>query len=70
VKGFSRLSVFLVLAVVVFAIHMVPLYYLAGHKLVSASLVVSIVGLIILKHLGLFGPFYAAFGRRSQKLRK
>lgn len=67
--GISRLWVFLGLAVIVIAIHMVPLYYLTAHKLVSTSLVLSILGLIILKHLGLFGPLYAAFRRRSRKLR-
>jgi hypothetical protein len=66
----SRLWVVPVLAAIVIAIHAFPLYYIAAHKLVSTSLVVSILGLIILKHLGLFGPVYAALRRRSQRLRK
>lgn len=66
----SRLWVFLVVAVIVVAIHALPLYYLSAHRLVSTSLAVSILGLIILKHLGRGRPLYSALRRGWQRLRK
>jgi O-antigen ligase len=57
-------------AVVLIAAHLFPLYYLLSHKVLSASVVAGLLLVVLIKHLGMIGPVYALFRRRSQKLKK
>jgi hypothetical protein len=41
--------------------HSVVLYYGLAHAALSAAVVSGLIGLILIKHLGLFGPLYALF---------
>ncbi len=47
------------------AVHSVILYRVLPHTALSAGVVSGAIVLIVLKHLGLFGPLYALFRRRS-----
>jgi hypothetical protein len=57
-------------AVVLIAAHLFPLYYLFSHKVLSASIVAGVLLVVLIKHLGIIGPVYAFFRRRSHKLKK
>ncbi len=47
------------------AVHAVILYRVLPHTALSAGVVSGAVVLIVLKHLGLLGPLYGLFRRRS-----
>ncbi|MGH9563832.1 MAG: hypothetical protein ACRD3S_20455 [Terracidiphilus sp.] len=63
----GRLWMMAVLALVLIAVHGSILYYASSHLALSAGMVVGIVGLIVVKHLGLFGPAFALLRRRWRK---
>jgi hypothetical protein len=66
-KGHSiprgRTGAVVALAVLLIAGHGVILYYASSHLALSAGLVSGVILLIVIKHLGLFGPVYALFRR-------
>jgi hypothetical protein len=70
-KGHSlprvRTGALVALAVVLMAGHGVILYYASSHLALSAGLVSGVFLLIVIKHLGLFGPAYAVLRRRWLK---
>ncbi len=70
IKGHSRpltrtLMLSLGLAVLI-AGHGIILYYVWSHTAVSAAVLSGVVVLVVIKHLGLLGPLYALFRRRSR----
>jgi hypothetical protein len=52
--------------VVLIAGHGVILYYVSSHTAISGSVLLGVAAVIVLKHLGLFGPLFALFRRRSR----
>jgi hypothetical protein len=69
-KGHSRLltrTLMLPVGIVVLiAGHGIMLYYVSAHTALSATVVSGVIILVVIKHLGLFGPLYALFRRRSR----
>jgi hypothetical protein len=69
-KGRSRLHtrpwLLLVGVAVLIAGHGVIMYYVSSHLALSAALVSGVIGLVVIKHLGLLYPLYALFRRRSR----
>jgi uncharacterized membrane protein (GlpM family) len=49
------------------AVHSAALYYVLSHARVSAAVVSGVIILVLIKHLGLLGPVYAWFRRRSRQ---
>ena len=45
--------------------HSVVLYYIQKHAALSAAVLSGVVALVVIKHLGLAGPLYAALRSRS-----
>jgi hypothetical protein len=45
------------------------LYYAVSHKVLSAAVASGVIVLVVIKHLGLLGPFYALLWRRSRQLK-
>jgi hypothetical protein len=45
------------------------LYYVVSHKVLSAAVASGVIVLVVVKHLGLLGPFYALLRRRSRQLK-
>jgi hypothetical protein len=69
-KGLSPLrpwTVLVVVGVIGVAAHSAALYYVLSHRRVSVAVVSGVVILIVIKHLGLLGPLYGLFRRRSQQ---
>ena len=54
-----RLWLALAIAAVLIAGHGVVLYYLSSHLAASTAVFAGVFVLVVLKHLGLLGPFYA-----------
>jgi hypothetical protein len=52
------------------AAHMVPLFYIRAHKILSGTVIASVAGLVLVKHLGLLGPLFASFRRRTRNGRQ
>jgi membrane protein YdbS with pleckstrin-like domain len=69
-KTHSRLltrSLVLSVAVVVFiAGHGIILYYVSSHTALRAAVLSGVIILVVIKHLGMLGPLYALFRRRSR----
>jgi hypothetical protein len=55
---------------VLLAAHMVPLFYIHAHKLLSGTVIASVAGLVLVKHLGFLGPLFASFRRRTRNRRQ
>jgi hypothetical protein len=49
------------------AAHSAALYYVLSHTRVSVAVVSGVIILVVSKHLGLLGPLYALFRRRSRQ---
>lgn len=66
-KGYHlRILTLLAGAVLLIAGHGFILYYISSHIALSATAVSGVVILMVLKHLGMLGPLYALFRRRSR----
>jgi hypothetical protein len=61
----KRVWVLPLLIVALLAGHAI-LYYVVSHKVLSAAVASGVIGLVVIKHLGLLGPFYALLRRRSR----
>lgn len=59
-KRYSRLWTVLAGAAVLIAGHGVILYYVSSHLALSAAAITAVTGLVVVKHVGLLGPLYAA----------
>jgi hypothetical protein len=53
-------------AVVLFTGHGIILYSISSQKVLSAAVVAGMIILAVIKHLGLLGPLYVWFRRRSR----
>jgi drug/metabolite transporter (DMT)-like permease len=49
------------------AAHSAVLYYALSHTRASVPVVSGVIILVVIKHLGLLGPLYAWFRRRSRQ---
>jgi hypothetical protein len=56
-----------VAAAVLIAGHGFILYYVSLHTALSTTAISGLIILLVIKHLGLLGPLYAAFRRRSDR---
>ena len=57
----------LLLAVaILIAGHGIVLYYISSHAALSASVVLSVIVLVVIKHAGLLAPLFALLRRRSR----
>ncbi len=45
------------------------LYYATSHKVLSGAVASGVIVLVVIKHLGLLGPFYSLLRRRSRQLK-
>ena len=63
----GRIWIVLALAAMLIAGHGFMLFYAASHMALSAGLVGVVVLLVVIKHLGLFGPAFALFRRHRRK---
>jgi hypothetical protein len=52
--------------VALIASHGIILYYVSSHTALSAAVLSGVTILVVIKHLGLLGPLYALFRRRSR----
>ena len=59
--------VLVVIAVVLIAGHGIFLYYISSYMALSAAVVSGVIILVVIKHLGLLGPLYVLFRRRSRR---
>jgi hypothetical protein len=53
-------------AAVLIAGHGFILYYVSSHMALSAAAISTLIIVLVIKHLGLLGPLYALFQRRSR----
>jgi hypothetical protein len=53
-----------VIATTLIAGHGLFLYYVSSHLVFSAVVVSGLIGVVVIKHLGLFGSLYALVRRR------
>ena len=53
--------------IVLIAGHGVVLYYISSYKVVSASVLLGVVVLVVLKHVGVLVPFFAMLRRRGRR---
>jgi hypothetical protein len=53
--------------VILIAGHGILLYYISSHMALSAAVVSGVIILVVIKHLGLLGPLYVLFRRRSRR---
>jgi hypothetical protein len=60
-KHRGRLWVALTAIPVLIAVHGVILYYFSSHMTLSVAVIVSVIAMVVIKHLGLLGPLYALF---------
>ena len=51
--------------IILIAGHGIILYNVWSHTALSAAVVLGVIILVVIKHLGLLGPLYALFRRRS-----
>jgi len=51
---------------VLIAGHGIIFYYILRHRTLSAAVLSGVFLLVVIKHLGLLGPLYALFRRRSR----
>lgn len=58
-KGYNRLWIALAGAAILIAGHGIILYYVSSHLTMSAAVLAAVIGLVVVKHLGLLGPLYA-----------
>ena len=56
-----------IVAVVLIAGHGLVLYVLKSHMTLSAGVIGGVVLLVMIRHLGLFGPAYAILRRRFRR---
>jgi len=70
-KNHSRLPLrpwmVLVGVVVLIAGHGIIVYYVSSHVALSVTVMAGLTLLVVIKHLGLLGPLYALFRRRSRR---
>ena len=66
-KGPRRLWIVVAAVAVLLASHGVVLYYVSSHLAASAAVFAAIFVLVVLKHLGLLGPFYAMLRKRRSR---
>jgi hypothetical protein len=59
-RDHKRLWIALAGAAVLIAGHGVILYYVSSHLALSAAMIAAVIGLVVVKHLGLLGSLYAA----------
>lgn len=64
-KSHNRLWVALAGAAILVAGHGVILYYVSSHLALSAAMIAAVIGLVVVKHMGLLGSLYAA-ARKSR----
>jgi hypothetical protein len=65
-KGPRRLWLGLVIAAVLIAGHGMILYYVSSHIAASTAVVAGVIAVVLIKHLGLLGPFYAIMRKRRR----
>jgi hypothetical protein len=53
--------------IILIASHGIFLYYISSHMALSAAVVSGVIFLMVIKHLGLLGPLYLLFRRRSRR---
>jgi membrane protein YdbS with pleckstrin-like domain len=53
--------------VILIAGHGILLYYISSHMALSSAVVSGVIILVVIKHLGLLGPLYVLFRRRSRR---
>jgi drug/metabolite transporter (DMT)-like permease len=68
-KGHSRPRIrpwiwLVLVGLIALVAHSTVLYYLLSHTFLSAAVASGVIGLIVIKHLGLFGPLYALLRKR------
>jgi len=70
-RGHSRLQgrvwMLMVGVIILIAGHSIVLYYFSSHVALSATVVLGVIALVVIKHLGLLGPMYALFQRRARR---
>jgi hypothetical protein len=64
----KRVWIIPLLVVALIAGHAI-LYYAMSHKVLSGAVASGVIVLVVIKHLGLLGPFYALLRRRSRQLK-
>jgi membrane protein YdbS with pleckstrin-like domain len=62
-----RWTLLVPVGVIGLVVHSVVLYYVLSHTALSAAVVSGVIVLIVIKHLGLFGPLYTLFRRHSRR---
>lgn len=62
-RSLVRVSLLLIAALALVAGHGFILYALSSHSLLSAAAVSGLVIMVVIKHLGLLGSFYALVRR-------
>jgi hypothetical protein len=68
-KHHSRFWIALAVAVALIAGHGVILYYVSSHMALSAAAIAGVIALVVVKHLGLFGPLYALVRKALRRQR-
>lgn len=63
----ARVWIVVVGVIVLIAAHGVVFYAISSHVALSTTVVGTVIILLIAKHLGVLGPRYGAFGRRSRR---
>ena len=66
----SRFLILAAVVVLLVAAHTLPLYYLFSHRMLSAGAVALVLGVILAKHLGAFGPLSRLVRGISRKTEK
>jgi hypothetical protein len=58
--------ILLVAVGILIAGHGIVLYYISSYTTLSFAVLLSIIMLVVIKHLGLLAPLFALFRRRSR----
>ena len=67
---FPRAWMIAVALIALLAAHTIGLGYLASHTTLSAAVLSGVAIVVVVKHVGLLGPIYALFRRRSRRDRR
>lgn len=61
-----RILILSVGTIVLVAGHGIVLYVASSHMALSTAAMLGVIALVVLRHLGLLGPLFALFRRRSR----
>ncbi len=66
-RPMTRLLILSAAALLLVSGHAIFLRYVVSHTALSGAVLLGVIALVVIKHVGLFGPLYAVFRRRTRR---